>query len=97
MRRGFTLMELLVVIVLLTIVSTFAVTAFATRSAPSAPDRGQAMLQRARQMAITTNQPITVCDSVIRGELLCAVLLPDGRIVSTQPGPWDPLAGTPTP
>ena len=71
-RRGFTLVEILIVIVMISLISLVAIPRFATgngrRNMESARMRTAAALSTARQAAITKGQPVRftlVSDSVI--------------------------------
>lgn len=89
-RAGYTLVELLVVIVLLGLVSTLGLLAFRATS-PSSVSEADERLAEARRRALVSGKPVSVqlVDSGGRQE---ALTLPDGSVVTDLEG-IDRLSG----
>lgn len=102
---GFTLLELLVTLVILTITLGVSALAFARDGAPGAPDRARATVSAARSLAIATGKPVRAraasprvahsgdgADSV---RSLHLTALPDGRVIAPAELGIDHSSGRP--
>lgn len=98
-RRGVTLVELLVVIVLLGIIAGVSVLGFARASTPARDDKRDRVLgplAAARRNALRMGRPVTITidDS---SAVLSATALPDGSVVADagiqRLVAWDRLSG----
>lgn len=93
-RRGATLVELMVVIVLLGIMAGVAVLAFRPAERPVGREATLAQLMDARRAAITEGKRLTI-ELVTDGQRHDATIFPDGRVVTSAPLSLDPLSGRP--
>jgi prepilin-type N-terminal cleavage/methylation domain-containing protein len=91
-RSGFTLAELMVVIMVLGVMAAVTVIAFATRTPLPVLDLRMARVAAARDSAVRTGKPVTVQfdeDSSVR----LATAYPDGRVVADAPLRGSRLSG----
>ncbi len=87
MSRGFTLVEVIVVLTVLSIALSTAALSFPAARSGTAADSGAAVLEAARVRALQSGQAVQA------GSATDPVLfLPDGRVIG--PG-FDPLSGAP--
>ena len=91
-RRGVTLAELMVVIVILGVMAAVTGVAFVTRAPVPAADARLARVADARAEAVRTGQAATL-QVRLNGETFLVTAFPDGRIVTDAPVAIDPLSG----
>ena len=93
-RSGFTLAELMVVIMILGVMAAVTGIAFATKTPTPTPvaDARHAQVAGARDSAVRSGQRVTVKLDV-DGALHLATAFPDGRVVSDESVAVDPLSG----
>lgn len=91
-RRGFTLAELMVVIMILGVMAAVTGVAFATKAPVPVADARLARVAAARDSAVRTGQPTTV-QLDVDGALYLATTYPDGRVITDAPVAIDPLSG----
>ena len=91
MRGGFTLVELLVVIALMTVATALAAAAWSPPRAP-APNTGP--IAALRRRAIETGTAITA-SVTYRSRTVVVRAMPDGRILGAETLGIDPLSGLP--
>jgi len=92
MRRGLTLVEMLVVLVLLGAIAGVATVAFAPVRVP-APSPVLDALTAARRKAIGSGRAVTITIAQDSGPPALATAWPDGRIVADGAVPLDPFTG----
>lgn len=95
MRRGATLAELMVVIVIIGLMAAVTGVAFARRAPVPVVDARNAAIAAARAEAIRSGQPATI-QIELDGRSYPVTAHPDGRVVTDAPLPIDPLAGRDT-
>lgn len=93
-RRGATLVELMVGIVLLGIMAGVVVVAFRNAERPVGRDATMAQLMDARRAAVTDGKRLTI-ELVTNGQRHDATVLPDGRVMTYAPLALDLLSGRP--
>ena len=91
-RRGVTLAELMVVIVILGVMAGVTAVAFARREPVTPMNPTLAVIAEARAKAIGTGQPATILLGA-GDSLRLATGYPDGRVVTDAAVALDPLAG----
>lgn len=93
-RRGATLVELIVVIVLLGIMTGVGVLAFHSAERLAGSDVTVAQLMDARHVAVTEGKRVTI-QLVTGGQRHDVTIFPDGRVITSAPLSLDPLSGRP--
>ena len=93
-KRGVTLVELLVVIVVLGAMAGFAGLAWQPLSRASANSTDVSAIQAARRRSLDSGVPVTT--EVIAGhQTMKVTTLPDGRVLGGEAVGFDPLTGAP--
>ena len=93
-RRGVTLAELMVVIVILGVMAGVTGVAFATRTPVPDVDARLARVANARADAVRIGRPVTL-PLAVNGASYLVTAFPDGRIVTDAPIPINRLSGRP--
>lgn len=99
MRRGVTLVELMVALAILTIAAGVASVAIPSVAPANARDLVRAQIARGRSRAIATGEPVTMrvrTDSA-PDTVATATAFPDGSVIADPSLDIDPLPGVPRP
>lgn len=91
-RHGFTLAELIVVIVILGVMAAITGIAFTAKAPLPLVDPGFVLLAAARDSAVRSGRVVTMQLEMLGGEYLVTGF-PDGRVESDAPVVMNPLSG----
>jgi prepilin-type N-terminal cleavage/methylation domain-containing protein len=94
LRRGVTLVELMVVLVMLSVIASVVVLAIRSTPPRRASDESIRVVIAARDSALRTGRVVSVLVS-IDGSEGAATAFPDGRVEADSALPFDVLSGRP--